>query len=58
MLQQEVVALLAKNGYVSATTDPGPTGFMQNSLTLLAMLRIRVDGRETFLQFTSYLPTV
>ena len=58
VLQQEVVALLAKNGYVSATTDPGPTGFIQSSLTPLVMLRIRVDGRETFPQFTGSLPPV
>jgi peptidoglycan/xylan/chitin deacetylase (PgdA/CDA1 family) len=58
VLQQEVVALLARNGYVSATTDPGLTGFIQSSLTPLAMLRIRVDGRETFPQFTGSLPPV
>lgn len=58
VLQQEVVALLARNGYVSATTDPGPTGYIQNSLTPLAMLRIRVDGRETFPQFTGSIPAV
>jgi peptidoglycan/xylan/chitin deacetylase (PgdA/CDA1 family) len=58
VLQQKVVALLAKSGYISATTDPGPTGFIQSSLTPLAMLRIRVDGRETIPQFTGSLPAV
>lgn len=57
-LQQEVVALLAKDGYVSATTDPGRTGYIQSSLAPLALLRIRVDGRETFPQFTTSLPAV
>jgi peptidoglycan/xylan/chitin deacetylase (PgdA/CDA1 family)/disulfide bond formation protein DsbB len=58
LLQQEVVALLAKNGYVSATTDPGPTGYLQSSLAPLALLRIRVDGRETFPVFVASLPAV
>jgi peptidoglycan/xylan/chitin deacetylase (PgdA/CDA1 family) len=58
VLQQEVVALLAKNGYVSATTDPGPTGYIQSSQRPLALLRIRVDGRETFPEFTGSLPAV
>jgi peptidoglycan/xylan/chitin deacetylase (PgdA/CDA1 family) len=47
LLRQEVVAMLAADGYVSATTDPGMTGDLQNSLTPLALLRIRVDGRSS-----------
>jgi peptidoglycan/xylan/chitin deacetylase (PgdA/CDA1 family) len=50
VLREEVVAMLTADGYVSATTDPGMTGDLQNSLTPLALLRIRVDGRST-LQF-------
>jgi peptidoglycan/xylan/chitin deacetylase (PgdA/CDA1 family) len=49
-LQREVVALLAANGYVDATTDPGPTGVIQSSLTPFVLLRLRVDGRSS-LQF-------
>ncbi len=50
ILQQQVVALLAANGYVDATTDPGPTGVIQSSLTPFVLLRLRVDGRSS-LQF-------
>ncbi len=49
-LQQQVVALLATNGYIDATTDPGPTGVMQSSLTPFVLLRLRIDGRSS-LQF-------
>lgn len=56
VLQQEVVALLAKNGYTDATTDPGPTGVIQSSLSSLALLRIRIDGRETLQQFVTSMP--
>ncbi|QBD79123.1 hypothetical protein EPA93_25325 [Ktedonosporobacter rubrisoli] len=55
-LRAEVVSLLASDGYVSATTDPGMTGTLQNSLTPLAMLRIRVDGRASLLNFAQSLP--
>ena len=58
VLQREVVALLAKNGYVSATTDPGPTGVIQSSLASLALLRLRIDGRESLFQFINTLPPV
>jgi peptidoglycan/xylan/chitin deacetylase (PgdA/CDA1 family) len=49
-LQQKVVALLAANGYVDATTDPGQTGVIQSSLKPFALLRLRIDGRSS-LQF-------
>ncbi|HEY7414889.1 MAG TPA: polysaccharide deacetylase family protein, partial [Ktedonobacteraceae bacterium] len=50
-LQNAVVQLLAQQGYVSATTDPGPTGTIQSSLSPLALLRLRIDGRYTLQQF-------
>jgi len=56
VLQQRIVALLAADGYVGATTDPGMTGFYQNGLTPFALLRIRVDGRESFADFIQSLP--
>lgn len=55
-LQQRVVALLAADGYIGATTDPGQTGIVQSSDTPFVLLRIRVDGRESFLGFTASLP--
>ena len=55
-LQQRVVALLAADGYVGATTDPGQTGIDQSSDTPFVLLRIRVDGREPFPMFIASLP--
>jgi len=55
-LQQRVVALLAADGYIGATTDPGQTGIIQSSDAPFVLLRIRVDGRESFLEFTASLP--
>src|SRR5215467_8369028 len=55
-LQQRVVALLAADGYVGATTDPGQTGIIQSSDAPFVLLRIRVDGRESFLEFAASLP--
>ncbi|HET9921344.1 MAG TPA: polysaccharide deacetylase family protein, partial [Ktedonobacteraceae bacterium] len=55
-LQQQIVALLATDGYVGATTDPGQTGIYQHSLAPFDLLRIRVDGRETFNEFVFNLP--
>jgi len=55
-LQQRVVALLAADGYIGATTDPGQTGIVQSSDTPFVLLRIRVDGRESFPGFTASLP--
>ncbi|GAC1621243.1 MAG: hypothetical protein NVS4B7_13100 [Ktedonobacteraceae bacterium] len=48
--RQQIVKLLAADGYVGATTDPGLSGSYQSSLAPFALLRIRVDGRST-LQF-------
>ncbi len=56
LLREEVVALLASDGYVSATTDPGMTGTMQSSQAPLALLRIRVDGRASLQWFAESLP--
>jgi peptidoglycan/xylan/chitin deacetylase (PgdA/CDA1 family) len=50
-LRQRVVALLASEGYISATTDPGPTGIVQQSLSPFVLLRVRVDGRELLSAF-------
>jgi hypothetical protein len=55
-LQQEVLQLLAQDGYVGATTDPGgqmASGVTQSSLTPFELLRLRVDGRATLQDFTS-----
>lgn len=54
-LQQKVVALLASNGYIDATTDPGPTGVIQSSLKPLALLRLRIDGRSSLQSFINTL---
>jgi peptidoglycan/xylan/chitin deacetylase (PgdA/CDA1 family) len=54
-LQQNVVALLAANGYIDATTDPGPTGVIQSSLTAFALLRLRIDGRSSLQSFINRL---
>jgi peptidoglycan/xylan/chitin deacetylase (PgdA/CDA1 family) len=51
--RQQIVALLAVDGYVGATTDPGMSGINQSSTTPFVLLRIRVDGRST-LQFFMY----
>jgi peptidoglycan/xylan/chitin deacetylase (PgdA/CDA1 family) len=55
-LQQKIVALLWQDGYLGATTDPGRTGIDQNNQAPFDLLRIRVDGRETFDQFVYSLP--
>lgn len=55
-LQQRIVVLLAAEGYVGATTDPGQTGTYQHSQTPFDLLRIRVDGRESLQGFTTSLP--
>lgn len=54
--RQHIVALLAQNGYVDATTDPGMTGFTQQSANPFVLLRIRVDGRESLLSYEKSLP--
>jgi peptidoglycan/xylan/chitin deacetylase (PgdA/CDA1 family) len=53
VLQQKVVALLAANGYVDATTDPGPTGVTQSSLASFVLLRLRMSGRSSFQYFVN-----
>ncbi len=54
--RQQIVALLASDGYVGATTDPGMTGIDQDSMTPFVLLRIRVDGRSTLTFFMNSLP--
>ncbi|WP_376793842.1 polysaccharide deacetylase family protein [Thermogemmatispora sp.] len=54
--QERITALLAADGYVGATTDPGPTGWLQQSTRPFALLRIRVDGRESLGEFIASLP--
>ncbi len=55
-IRQEIVTLLAADGYVGATTDPGVTGTLQDNQAPFVLLRIRVDGRETFPEFVGSLP--
>lgn len=57
-LQQAAIALLAKNGYVGATTDPPPLGNIQSSQQPFMLLRTRVDGRESFQAFINSLSVV
>lgn len=54
-LQQHIMAMLAADGYVGATTDPGRTGTYQSSLLPLDLLRIRVDGRNNLPTFEKSL---
>ncbi len=54
-LQQHIMAMLAADGYVGATTDPGKTGTNQSSLLPLDLLRIRVDGRNNLQTFENSL---
>jgi peptidoglycan/xylan/chitin deacetylase (PgdA/CDA1 family) len=56
LLRQRITTLLTSVGYVDATTDPGATGTLQSSLTPLALLRIRVDGRESLPAYLQSLP--
>lgn len=56
-LQQRIVILLAADGYVGATTDPGQTGTNQNSQSPFDLLRLRIDGRESFQGFIASLPS-
>ncbi|HTD18713.1 MAG TPA: hypothetical protein VK667_04200 [Ktedonobacteraceae bacterium] len=48
--------MLAADGYVGATTDPGMSGINQSSTTPFVLLRIRVDGRSTLQFFMNSLP--
>ena len=54
--RQQIVALLASDGYVGATTDPGMSGTYQNSTDPFVLLRIRVDGRSDLQFFMDSLP--
>ncbi len=54
--RQRIVILLAQDGYVGATTDPGMTGVLQQSRAPFVLLRIRVDGREALQRFIQSLP--
>ena len=54
--QQQIVSLLAADGYIGATTDPGISGIIQQSLSPFVLLRIRVDGRSTQQFFIYTLP--
>ncbi len=55
-LRQEIVSLLAQDGYIGATTDPGMTGTMQDSTAPFVLLRVRVDGRSSLPVFEQSLP--
>jgi len=55
-LRRAIVALLAADGYVGATTDPGMTGVEQNSIYPFTLLRLRIDGRDTVQNFINRLP--
>ncbi len=54
--RRQIVLLLAQDGYVGATTDPGMTGILQQSQAPFMLLRIRVDGRESVQSFVQSLP--
>ena len=54
--QQQIVSLLAQDGYVGATTDPGATGTVQDSTAPFELLRIRVDGRSSLQEFEGSMP--
>ncbi len=58
LMQQRITTMLAGDGYVGATTDPGQTGIIQSSEAPFDLLRIRVDGRETQFNFINSLPKV
>ncbi len=56
ILQQEALKLLAEDGYVGATLDPGgqtPAGTTQKSLAPFKLMRLRIDGRATLQEFTN-----
>ncbi len=56
LIRQRIMVLLAADGYIAATTDPGMTGIVQQSTLPFAMLRVRVDGRESLLGFKQSIP--
>ncbi len=55
-LRQVIVNLLASDGYVGATTDPGMTGIEQSSTAPFVLLRLRIDGRDGLDSFVARLP--
>ncbi|MBE3560513.1 MAG: polysaccharide deacetylase family protein [Ktedonobacteraceae bacterium] len=55
VLRDKIVSLLAKSGYIDATTDPGPTGIVQDSRLPFMLLRLRIDGRESLKAFENVL---
>ncbi len=55
-LRRAIVALLASDGYVGATTDPGMTGVEQSSQHPFTLLRLRIDGRSSLQNFIARLP--
>ena len=55
-VQHQIVSMLAADGYVGGTTDPGATGTWQSSQLPFELLRVRVDGRESLLKFIYSLP--
>jgi peptidoglycan/xylan/chitin deacetylase (PgdA/CDA1 family) len=54
--RQQIMAMLASDGYVGATTAFGMTGSLQGSTYPLALVRIPVYGNEWFQSFASSLP--
>ena len=56
VVQQAVMALLAQDGYIGATTDPPPVGITQDSQKPFILLRVRVDGRESLQAFYASIP--
>jgi peptidoglycan/xylan/chitin deacetylase (PgdA/CDA1 family) len=55
-VQQQIVTMLAADGYVGGTTDPGAMGTWQSSQLPFELLRVRVDGRKSLPDFISSLP--
>ncbi len=52
-VQQGVMDLLRKNGYVGATTDPPPAGMTQDSQRPFVLVRARIDGRSSLAEFVN-----
>ena len=55
-LRKKIIAMLASDGYVGATTSFGMTGSLQSSSNPFALLRIPVYGYEWFQSFVNSLP--
>lgn len=54
--RQKIMAMLASDGYIGATTSFGMTGSLQGSSYPFALLRIPVYGSEWFQSFVTSLP--